>query len=364
MDEGRANHCGVGIKNGSEFEIEMAATYTNGASRMRHVKRHCTVIQLRLVPYFYIFVCVSKVFSMSYRKKRRAFTLVELLVVIAIIGILIGMLLPAVQQVRQAAQRIACGNNLKQIGLAAHNYASAHQKFPAGAPLEEVGHGMWTFLLEFLEQGNTYELVEFDDNLFDDPARFVEISAYLCPSYPFDAINTTTNDERFHGALVTYQGVAGAIYPGENVEGVGNDAIGDVPLNGIFGFGEPRSFRDIADGTSNTLMVGEFVHIDKNIDGSYDRNPPGDIRPWVLSRSGAKASYAFKVSEFAPNAPVNRNKDGTAFNHLPMSSFHNGILNFAFADGSVQVVSENVDIDVYRSLSTMNGGEVVTISEL
>ena len=299
---------------------------------------------------------------MNYQSKRVAFTLVELLVVIAIIGILIGMLLPAVQQVREAARRTACANNVRQIGLAVHNYESAHQEFPLGAPLDTGGHGMWTFILESIEQGNVFDLCEFDDDTRDDPAKFKPVDVYICPSYPFEAIvGTVGNTGAFQGALLTYQGVGGAIFPGETVESSGH---GPVPINGVFQFGEPREFRDIIDGTSNTLMVGEYVHIDRNLDGSYKDEPPGDIRPWVLAHTGNKASYSFKVSEYVPNAPVSRSDDGIPFNHLPMSSFHSGITNFGFADGSIQIVTDNVDIDVYQALSTMNLGEVVGANDL
>ena len=110
-------------------------------------------------------------------------------------------------------------------------------------------------------------------------------------------------------------------------------------------------------------MVGEYVHIDLDLDGTSEPSP-GDIRPWVLGHTGNGASYAFKVSQFVPNAGVNRDEDGIPFNHLPMSSFHTGVTNFVLADSSVHTVSDSVNVNIYQSLSTSKGGEPVSIGDL
>ena len=319
---------------------------------------------------------------MNNRSKRVAFTLVELLVVIAIIGILIGMLLPAVQQVREAARRTACANNVRQIALAAMNYESAHQHFPVGAPVTQNengnrggGHGMWSFMLEFIEQGNVFDQLDLTlTNTAVEPQKFTVIPAYFCPSFPFEDVlgtppaanATTVSGNVREGALLTYQGIGGVYYntPDEKVYADDrNLPHGAIPLNGVFTFDEPRGIQDIYDGTSNTLMIGEFVHIDQNVITGVSDNLPGDIRPWILAQTGNRASYSFKISQHTPNEPVVRDAP-VKFTHLPMSSFHPGITNFALADGSVRTVSDNVDINVYQAASTINEGEVIDANEL
>ena len=117
------------------------------------------------------------------RRFRFGFTLVELLVVIAIIGILVSLLLPAVQSAREAARRMECSNNLKQIGLALHNFQTANkEEFPVGAP-GTGGHGMWTHMLPYLEQQNIYDNCEFDGSAGNDPMLYTLIDFYVCPSY-------------------------------------------------------------------------------------------------------------------------------------------------------------------------------------
>ena len=304
--------------------------------------------------------------------KRSGFTLVELLVVIAIIGILIGMLLPAVQQVREAARRSACSNNLKQMALAAHNYESAHQHFPVGAPSQNAegerggGHGLFSFLLEFIEQGNVFDQLDLTiSNPSEEQQKFTPIDAYFCPSVAFEPVLGTAPDNNVRrGALLTYQGVGGARFDdAQYFNNNPNLQHGGLPLNGIFTFDEPRGIQDVFDGTSNTLMFGEFVHIDKNVITGVEDSLPGDIRPWILAQTGNLAPYSFKIAEHTPNDAVVRDAP-TKFAHLPMSSFHSGVTNFASADGSVRTVSDNVDIEVYQAAATMNRGEVVNTNEL
>ncbi len=291
--------------------------------------------------------------------KKSGFTLVELLVVIAIIGILVSLLLPAVQQAREAARRMQCSNNLKQLGLALHNYQTAHsEQFPIGAPGGNE-HGMWTTMLPYLEQQNIYDSCEFDGNTGDDPMLMTPIAVYICPSYIHKKVYPTGSTTHSYqtGAMLTYQGVAGGIV--ETGQAVQTSSHGDVPKNGMFGYEFARSISDIKDGTTNTLAIGEFIHIDKAAGSSYG-SPPGNVRAWVRGDNGSWGSYSFKAAEHPPNADVDRIADGVSFNHLPMGSYHDGITLFVFGDGSVHPLADSIDFAVYQALSTVNGKEVIS----
>ena len=294
------------------------------------------------------------------RRIQQGFTLVELLVVIAIIGILVSLLLPAVQSAREAARRMECSNNLKQIGLALHNFQTANkEEFPVGAP-GTGGHGMWTHMLPYLEQQNIYDKCEFDNSAGNDPMLYTLIDLYICPSYPHKKVyqpGSTTYSYQT-GAMLTYQGVAGALIE-EDQEVKASGSYGDTPYNGMFGYERPRAISEIRDGTSNSLAVGEFVHLDKATSSGYAA-PPGNVRAWVRGDNGGLGSYSFKVAEWPPNVDIDRNADNVPYNHLPMGSYHPGATLFVFGDGSVHGLSDSIDVDIYRALSTINGGEVIS----
>jgi len=293
------------------------------------------------------------------------FTLVELLVVIAIIGILIALLLPAVQAARAAARRMQCSNHLKQIGLAIHNYMSTHREyFPPGSP-DYAAHGLFTYLLPYLEQGAIYEDIDLAGVPSSSPHRNTMIATYACPSYtgPNPAPYTPGDLQKWYGgALTTYQAVGGALYEGQpTVDGRG---CGLIPTNGVFGWGANRRVSGVTDGLSNTLAVGEFVQRDRDTE-SFFHPYPGNVRPWIFGATGGseaagsnKCSYVFKVIEFGINAPIDRGlPDVVYFNHLPMGSHHAGGAHFLVADGSVQFLAETTDLRTYQALSTCAGGE-------
>lgn len=296
------------------------------------------------------------------RVKHSAFTLVELLVVIAIIGILIALLLPAVQAAREAARRMQCSNNLKQMGLALHNYSVARNGYlPVGSKSVKLssgttshGHGLFSYMLPYMEQDAVYKTFNLAGDTFVEPQRYTVISTYICPSYNKEPLVQNNANDYMNGALTTYQGVCGA-RPEKTTDKVVSSNYGDMPNNGLFGWGFCRNFRDATDGLSNTLAIGEFTHRDQN--GSYTAWP-GNVRPWILGDNADYGSYAIKVVAFSINARIDRNPPGPAlFNQLPMTSLHSGGAQFLIGDGSVRFLSEGIDLELYRSLATCNGQE-------
>lgn len=283
---------------------------------------------------------------------RRGFTLIELLVVITIIGILIGLLLPAVQQIREGARRMTCTNHLKQLGLALHNYAnSRNEVFPKGSRGRHR-HGMFTMLLPYIEQEALFDQINLNENTSNSPFRYTLIEVYTCPSYPDEYIVRNDPSSFKNGALTHYQGVGGTLRP--NVDTVGS-GFGEMPKNGIFGFEFAQRMAAVRDGLSNTFAIGEFVQRDYK-GGGYTQ-PPGNVRGWIMGDNGNNASYAFKVLQHPINIRLDRAADGIPFNHLPMGSFHPGGANFVLGDGSVHFLSESTELEVARALASIDGEE-------
>lgn len=345
--------------------------------------------------------------SRTSRLDQSGFTLVELLVVIAIIGILVALLLPAVQSAREAARRMQCANNLKQMGLASLNYASNNDnRLPPGfggqvrnddgTPASGKNFNklsLFTAMLPYAEENTTAELVDYDYQLpgapFSDPARDVLISAYICPSYEGIAVNggAPPAEGYKNGALVTYTGVAGVdIENQQDSTGVVNwtpediaertitsqntGGFGELFLNGAFTFDkifpnpnnrarhyigpEGRKLSQITDGISNSLMIGEFI--DRACDTfSACEDFPGYIRPWYLGGFQG-APYHTKILRFTPNSRLA--KVDANFTERPLSSLHAGVVQFVYCDGSVHSLSDDIDPTVYFGLGTVNGDEV------
>lgn len=300
---------------------------------------------------------------------RRGFTLVELLVVIAIIGILIGMLLPAVQQVREAARRIQCANNVRQLGLAVMNYESAHMHFPAGwitsdemAPMEEPGWGWSAEILPFIEAKNVFDRIDLtvaiDDHDHEDIIQTV-IPVFLCPSDPADVIQNMDvhidEDDHDHDDdhLVAQDDDHDHDHEGlwasrSNYSGVfGSGELDEDHLdegNGSFFANSWLPISQFSDGTSNTIMIGERT------------NEHGPIS-WVGMIPELDAPVARIVG--AADHPLSDDHG-----HLEdFGSYHPGGINVVLADGSTHFVSRDVSFTVYQALATRAGGEVASIAD-
>jgi prepilin-type N-terminal cleavage/methylation domain-containing protein/prepilin-type processing-associated H-X9-DG protein len=299
----------------------------------------------------------------QYRPDHRlGFTLIELLVVIAIIGILIALLLPAVQKVRDAANRMKCQNNLKQIALALHSYHDANGILPTGVSLG-IGNflSFHVHILPYLEQNNLYQRFNFAAR-YDNPANLA-LGLNLVPNYQCPTatqLNTQYGTGEWSGGQPTltthYYGVAGPI--GTNPQtgqlyqfrttNQGNEAT-----QGVLGMGSKVRLTDITDGTSNTLMVGEMSWTNANyyrvwIRGTYDdtTNPDRDT------------TCCRNVANTFASTPYNGSDNA---NNTSFGSEHAGRgANFALADGSVRWVSPGISMATYRSVASYNGGEVIS----
>jgi len=296
------------------------------------------------------------------RHLRSAFTLIELLVVIAIIAILIALLLPAVQQAREAARRSTCKNNMKQLGLALHNYHDTHRLFPPGMIYRVVTSStpsgkrtpFCVHLLPFIDKANVYNLYDHNRNWHDtvhDPiptgngVRLVPLPVWQCPT-DRDAIWSANPDGSIRGNYGVNWG-----------QGTFGTQIKPAPFNNAFG----ARFRDITDGSSNTLAMMEMLKPETSAN---------DYRAWiwndepetvVMTRVGPNSS--------APDLVVNCVSEG---DRLPCTgsitgsgrsnasrSLHVGGVHVLMCDGAVRFVSENIDLATWQALSSMSGGEVI-----
>jgi prepilin-type N-terminal cleavage/methylation domain-containing protein/prepilin-type processing-associated H-X9-DG protein len=321
--------------------------------------------------------------------RRFGFTLIELLVVIAIIGVLIGLLLPAVQKVREAASRMKCANNLKQMALAAHNYHATHEAFPLGMSTTPATSAYWYLptiywpqaIFPFIEQGNVYRLQDFTQGV-GNPAWYTNnaaahqsvIKGYQCPSDDVGVFgNAATDPQIVNWSRSSYAACfsADGTWMEPNVTNgwdTGNSTAASNPSvtsgkRALFNVNVKKQVRDVIDGTSNTVAFSELIS---------GPTETGDVRGYWWGYFGAQYSHMR-----APNSPLNdRLVSGFCFNTKPAApcdttspywttvlisarSYHPGGVNAALADGSVRFISNAIDQNLWIGLGSINGGEIL-----
>jgi len=334
----------------------------------------------------------------------KAFTLVELLVVIAIIGILISMLLPAVQQVREAARRTSCLNNVRQTVLAVHNYESAHKQLPPSFEIEQGSilsgnNGSWSIhgrLLPFVEQANAFDRIDLNvawDAQADTGVPTTRIGLYQCASEVNDTVrlDTSTGNPRVYPQNYGFNFGSWLVY----------DPVSGQPGDGPFYVNSKTRFGAIVDGTSNTFCVAEVKAFTPYIRNTTDpgETPPTDPTAFdgfsgqlklgdsLHQNTGhtewcdGRVHHSGFTTVYGPNTFVEFNSDGELFDidfnsvqegkrddqatyaAITARSYHTGgIVNVGFLDGSSQAISEQITLSVWRALGTINGREVIPAS--
>lgn len=302
--------------------------------------------------------------------RQRGFTLIELLVVIAIIAVLIALLLPAVQQAREAARRSQCKNNLKQLGLAIHNYHDNFNKFPiciyggygdtanAGGYTQTSRSWGWPVrLLPYVDQAPLYNLINPGSTTMAASGQMATIlPVFLCPSDSAPAVIAETTSYTTGGtpaARTDYKGVMGNRWNWGaytfNAPPSG-DAFTDNngPLYTL-NYRKSTGLNAVTDGTSNTLIIGESVC---NQTFAQDGNGPG--YSWMNAAENT-ATCAVPINTYKSNSPT-----GTAWDvRWSFASQHVGGCHFVMCDGAVRFLSENISLTTYRQLATIDGGEVL-----
>ncbi|MHC2066215.1 DUF1559 family PulG-like putative transporter [Bremerella sp. T1] len=322
------------------------------------------------------------------RNGRHAFTLVELLVVIAIIGVLIALLLPAVQQAREAARRMQCSNNFKQMGLALHNYHDTFGSFPYGARAGTVtypnlsGVNWRTSILPFLEQNALFDQLDFETGSFSGYRSFpfagsnlvlegLVIDGYICPSSPVDplvaapgGLNNPADGDKA-GMMHHYVGIAGAYPdPAGRTDVVKQTSRGYAAGTGMLRPGQVTKFRDATDGTSNSLAVAEQSAMVGNevIAANYGGGWTGQLANYPVSSITSSSDNYYYTGLTTVRWQINYDTKTSSSSSQPyenntiLNSFHPGGILGMLGDGSTRFIPETIDMETLRRVSTCNDG--------
>jgi prepilin-type N-terminal cleavage/methylation domain-containing protein/prepilin-type processing-associated H-X9-DG protein len=307
---------------------------------------------------------------LHFARCRNAFTLIELLVVIAIIAVLIGLLLPAIQKVREAAYRLQCNNNLRQIGLGMMNYESTNGGLPPTrtdgsvptAPWFPYSHSWSAALLPYIEQTAAFQIYDYKadwNNPTNYPAIRTPLKLFTCPSTPgtqprYDttiSAQPAAGDYHAFNAIKTFVGINCFGYTGLT-------NIDDPRIVGAMRRNQNTRFAEITDGTSNTILIAEdagrpmFYNAQRQV---FD--PNGKEGGW------ADPNGAFSLDGANANGTVPGGCAMNCSNNSEVYSFHSGGASMVFADGSVHFLKDSINLCVLAKLVTRAGGEVVTGSD-
>lgn len=342
----------------------------------------------------WLFDCPHPPRRVAKRKHAEGFTLVEVLVVIAIIGVLVSLLLPAVQSAREATRRTQCRNHLKQVALACHIYHSANQKFPPSAIVDvnatatgnNVSWGVHGRILPFLEQGSLYENVDlsiaWDDQMAIDN---VKVPIYSCPSDPGsdEVRHPGSNRPRLYPTSYGFNFGTWYIFdPNSTSRG-----------DGMFYPNSELGFKDSLDGASSTLLIAEvkaWSHYTRNGGPLNTRLPANAAEVAVIAASGSqfkntghtewpdgRVHHTGFTTTMSPNTRVSYEKDGAVYDidynswqegksgangnptyaAITSRSHHAGLVQVALLDGSVQAITDSIDRDVWHAMGTRSGRE-------